>query len=687
MTAVLAIPKSPQLTGLSQTQAQVKPANDNCQLHLVNSENVAPFATNYTAYYSSHRVQTTDAAGVTTLTYNDGYGGPGRGQPLYIFQYAPETVQTILYRNEWGEMTRLRQLGTSADGINMDESRYYYYDDQRRLCRYREDEGGDTLYAYDAVGQMTSYQKGLAAGSICAAPSGIDMVSLGYDVLGRPTTTDFADINTPDMTRSYDANGNLKTVRRGAGADLIRWTYYYNEINLLNYEYLDVDGRNYDAYYGFNTAGHRVFRILPSNRYLDETRDGLGRLTSVAGSGGGTSYASNISYHPSGAIAGATYGNGQVFSQTLNARLQPSHLLSQLGGNTALDLTYTYDVRGKVTNILNGAITGDNRTYAYDGIGRLTSSSGPWGSGAYSYDALGNIRTKTEGGRALVMAYDSKNRLVSHTDTGGPNRTLNYDNRGNVTQLGGLFFTYDKSDQPTYISGTASGTYRYDGHNRRVKAVVDGKTIYNVYDASGTLVHIDAVTDGKKTDYIGKFVRIKTENGTDTPTYLHMDHLGSAQTGTSQNGTVAWREQYMPFGETMTNPLGNADLAGYTGHIKDSATGLNYMQARYYDPLIGRFLSIDPINFTPDMPFMFNRYTYVNNDPVNATDPTGMVLKYELRNGGSGADLAASLAYLAASPTSVRQINRLIRSVNTYTIIVDPNRSQSMYNPKLKYIL
>jgi len=295
-----------------------------------------------------------------------------------------------------------------------------------------------------------------------------------------------------------------------------------------------------------------------------------------------------------------------------------------MGANTALDLTYTYDVRGKVTNILNGAITGDNRTYAYDGIGRLTSSSGPWGSGTYSYDALGNIRTKTEGGRALVMSYDAKNRLVSHTDTGGPNRTLNYDNRGNVTQLGGLFFTYDKSDQPTYISGTASGTYRYDGHNRRVKAVVDGKTIYNVYDQSGTLVHIDAVTDGKKTDYIGKFVRIKTENGIDTPTYLHMDHLGSAQTGTSQNGTVAWREQYTPFGETMTNPLGNADLAGYTGHIKDSATGLNYMQARYYDPLIGRFLSIDPINFTPDMPFMFNRYTYVNNDPVNGTDPTGM---------------------------------------------------------------
>jgi len=73
----------------------------------------------------------------------------------------------------------------------------------------------------------------------------------------------------------------------------------------------------------------------------------------------------------------------------------------------------------------------------------------------------------------------------------------------------------------------------------------------------------------------------------------------------------------------MTNPLGNADQAGYTGHIKDSATGLNYMQARYYDPLIGRFLSIDPVGFSPGAPYMFNRYTYVGNDPVNNTDPTG----------------------------------------------------------------
>ena len=173
-------------------------------------------------------------------------------------------------------------------------------------------------------------------------------------------------------------------------------------------------------------------------------------------------------------------------------------------------------------------------------------------------------------------------------------------------------------------NGVVSGTYTYDGNLKRVKAVVDGKTIYNIYDAGGTLIHVDAVTDDKKTDYIGKVARVTTSAGLDTITYLHADQLGSANTGTDTLGNVLWREQFTPFGRTLTSPLVNNDQAGFTGHIKDSATGLNYMQARYMDPLIIRFLSTDPIGFNPQRPEMFGRYTYVNNDPVNLTDSTGM---------------------------------------------------------------
>jgi RHS repeat-associated protein len=86
-----------------------------------------------------------------------------------------------------------------------------------------------------------------------------------------------------------------------------------------------------------------------------------------------------------------------------------------------------------------------------------------------------------------------------------------------------------------------------------------------------------------------------------------------------------WRERYTPFGEKMDDPAGNKDHMGYTGHIEDTASGLTYMQARYYDPVIGRFLSIDPVGFVEsgNNPAMFNRYAYAWNDPVNLTDPDG----------------------------------------------------------------
>jgi len=167
---------------------------------------------------------------------------------------------------------------------------------------------------------------------------------------------------------------------------------------------------------------------------------------------------------------------------------------------------------------------------------------------------------------------------------------------------------------------------------KRAKAVLNGKTIYNVYDSAGTLVHVDEATDGKATDYIsgptGTLARITStvpgQTQDDVITYMHSDHLGSASAATDDNGAVIWTESYAPYGETLNSPDANHNQAGFTGHIKDKATGLNYMQARYYDPVAGRFLSVDPVTFLDTgKPTYFNRYRYCANDPINCTDPTG----------------------------------------------------------------
>ena len=194
-----------------------------------------------------------------------------------------------------------------------------------------------------------------------------------------------------------------------------------------------------------------------------------------------------------------------------------------------------------------------------------------------------------------------------------------------------LSFVYDYSDQPTSVSGKASGSYRYDGHLKRVKAVVDNKTIYNVYNIAGELVHVHELTGDKKTDYVrlgGQTVaRVRGVTGGSTSTnitYVYNDHLGSP-VATKSGSAAIIRERYTPFGITTNNPADLDDQAGFTGHIKDKATGLNYMQARYYDTIIGRFLSVDPVTFLQTgNPSYFNRYRYCSNDPVNCTDPTGM---------------------------------------------------------------
>lgn len=105
-----------------------------------------------------------------------------------------------------------------------------------------------------------------------------------------------------------------------------------------------------------------------------------------------------------------------------------------------------------------------------------------------------------------------------------------------------------------------------------------------------------------------------------TVEYIHTDALGTPVAVTNATGQVLEHSEYEPYGAVVNRPV--KDGPGYTGHVEDAATGLTYMQQRYYDPSIGRFLSVDPVA-AREKGDNFNRYWYANSNPYRFTDPDG----------------------------------------------------------------
>ncbi|GAP65835.1 hypothetical protein MBSD_n1126 [Mizugakiibacter sediminis] len=107
----------------------------------------------------------------------------------------------------------------------------------------------------------------------------------------------------------------------------------------------------------------------------------------------------------------------------------------------------------------------------------------------------------------------------------------------------------------------------------------------------------------------------------ETVVYYHTDALGSPVAVTDANGNVIERTRYAPYGDTLNRPL--HDGPGYIGHETDAPTGLVYMQQRYYDPILGRFLSADPVAVDAGKGTSFNRYWYTRDNPYRFNDPDG----------------------------------------------------------------
>jgi RHS repeat-associated protein len=220
-----------------------------------------------------------------------------------------------------------------------------------------------------------------------------------------------------------------------------------------------------------------------------------------------------------------------------------------------------------------------------------------------------------------------------------------------VTSLStGESYTYDANgNMITRVEGGQTYNQVFDAENRLISVTVNSQTTQFVYDGDGNLVK-KVNPDGSRTIYVGGIYEVdKNSGGTVTKTtvyypvggamrvngtlyYVLKDHLGSASVVTDSAGNTVGEARYYPFGETrLTTGTINTDKL-FTGQREMTGLGIYHYGARFYSPKLGRFLSAD--SMVPNManPQAFNRYSYVYNNPLRYTDPSGHFICSNDRN-------------------------------------------------------
>ena len=285
-------------------------------------------------------------------------------------------------------------------------------------------------------------------------------------------------------------------------------------------------------------------------------------------------------------------------------------------------LNYGYDLGGNITTISDN-VNSEVQSYGYDALNRLTSwtlNNGQPENYGYS-DTTGNLSSKA----GVTLQYTDGNHDHAVTQTNN-NPYATYDANGN---------------QVTRVWNGQTYTQTYDTENRLVSVKIGQTTIASfVYDGDGN--RVQSIIGSTTTTFVGNYYEVSGENITQyyyagtqrvamrkdgTLTFMLSDQLGSTSVTTDSSGQNPTTLEYDPWGGTrFASKDGNGNdntptNYRYTGQRQEPSFGLYFYQARWYDPATGRFAQADSV--VPNGVQGYDRYAYVNNDPINATDPTG----------------------------------------------------------------
>ncbi|WP_444995283.1 RHS repeat domain-containing protein [Aliikangiella sp. IMCC44359] len=543
-----------------------------------------------TEFLKDNTIKVNNYRGKETTTSYLAYGAPASSTTLSIS--SPESVVTSFAYNILGDLLSVTQSGPGKNGVGtLSQTESYIYNTYHQLCKTTRNDVGDSAVSVNVFGEVLWQAQGVGGSrTTCDLESvgASEKVSFTYDNLGDTHTINYPD-STPDLTYEYDAQGNLLSLASGG----VTQSYAYNPLHQLEVETFALDNKLLSVDYAYDASGFLSAITYPDSVTIKYAPNAFGEPTKAG------IYAREVVYHANGMLKSFNYGNGLEHKTTLNTRQLPSQISDIQGSQVGVNQSYEYDYQGNISSLTDNHNSAYSLTsLLYDDLDRLTSVTGgsAIGNSTIEYDGLGNITTYNSKNSTIDYTYNTNNQLVSTSGTKAYN--FSYDGRGNVSHNGFRSFDFNRGNQ---LASSGSNSYVYDGFNRRVKTQDSKGTSYSFYNKAGTLLYREVNGEPVNYVYLGKKL--------------------VAKTGESSS-SVSSRQHYKPFGETIESPK---DDVGYTGHKFDTDLGLSYMQARYYDPAIGRFYSNDPIGIR-DV-HSFNRYTYANNNPYKYVDPDGRAVE------------------------------------------------------------
>lgn len=572
-------------------------------------------------------------------TYSEGYDANNRYYSKVTATNAKGAVSEEI-SDANGKVIKVTDKGTSGDTAI---STAYEYDAGGNLVKEIHSAGDYITYSYDSLGRVTEKQQYSSAGvqlyrTVYTYYSGLNLVKdmkdyeagtlyrhtyYEYDSLGRisakaESNSEMTDAEKAAKAVSYTYNLRGEVTGTGYGSSLTNIAA--GEISGTRYEY-NSDGQLTGVYVRKGTSEYKVkeYSYTPSGNVM-QVKDFYNYT-----SGTGQYIALSYSYDAYGRVTAMVYedSNGAViekheYAYNRNGQVVKETNLNNVSVNPVNETrSYTYDYMG---NLLKSEITGSTNVttlYTYDKVGNRLTKKQNNVTTTYTYNGLNQLTGESGGGNSLSYVYDANGNQTGITGTAdgtSVNKVFAYTPSGNMT---------------SYTNGTDTQVNRYNGDGQRVSKT-EGSDVTNYFYQDGSVLYTTDSQGNVKafnllnvSDILGT-LRI---NGNNVSSYFYTEDMrGSTVNVIDNSGNTVLSYWYDDFGQVNEyRESGNSLIneVQYTGAIYDELTGLLYLNARFYDPATGRFISQDTYRGERDDAGTWHLYAYCANDPVNYVDPSG----------------------------------------------------------------